>query len=185
VKAGLNSCFATKVASRSARGRGSNSNARRKREAHRLARDTMGEEESGKYSDLRGNGECDLRRKRVPHSDYLFRTATHWRMRAEAMRMLAEDAEDSKVRAMMLRIAADYERLASNADDRAAQDSIMFRLVSPEDKSSAGAASGHRDGQRAGRRTRRRLDSIGSDDRAPARRSSLGFTPNHRLEGDQ
>jgi hypothetical protein len=58
VKAGLNSCFATKVASRSARGRGSNSNARRKREAQRLARDTLGEEESGKYSDLRGNGEC-------------------------------------------------------------------------------------------------------------------------------
>jgi hypothetical protein len=53
-------------------------------------------------------------------------------MRAEAIRTLAEDAQDSKVRAMMLRIAADYDRLAKNADDRAAQDSIMFRVVSPE-----------------------------------------------------
>ena len=83
-----------------------------------------------------------LRRKRIPHSDYLFRTATHWRMRAEAIRTLAEDAPDSKVRAMMLRIAADYERLASIADDRAAQDSIMFRVVSPDDITSADAASG-------------------------------------------
>ena len=134
MKAGLNSCFTTKVASRSARGRGSNSNARRKREAHRLARDTMGEEESGKYSDLRGNGECDLRRKRVPHSDYLFRTATHWRMLAEEMRTLAEEAHDSTVRAMMLRIAADYDRLAESSNDLAAHDSIMFRTaeVKPE-----------------------------------------------------
>jgi hypothetical protein len=126
-----------------------------------------------------------LRRKRIPHSDYLFRTATHWRMRAEAIRTLAEDAPDSKVRAMMLRIAADYERLASNADDRAAQDSIMFRVVSPDDITSADAASGHRDGERPGPLTRRRLDASAGDHRAPAMRSSLGFTPNHRPEGDQ
>jgi hypothetical protein len=74
-----------------------------------------------------------LRRKRIPHS------VTHWRMRAEAIRTLAEDAQDSKVRTMMLRIAADYDRLARNADYRAAQDSIMFRVVSPGDKTSAGA----------------------------------------------
>ena len=56
----------------------------------------------------------------------------HWRMRAEKMRTLAEEAEeaiDSTVRAMMLRIAADYERLAESADDRAAHDSIMFRTA--------------------------------------------------------
>ena len=75
-----------------------------------------------------------LRRKRIAHSDYLFRSATHWRMRAEAIRTLVEDAQDSKVRATMLRIAANYERLAGHADDRAAQDSIMFRLVSPDDE---------------------------------------------------
>ena len=54
-------------------------------------------------------------------------------MRAEAMRTLAEEA-DSTVRAMMLRIAADYDRFAESADDRAAPDSIMFRTaeVPPE-----------------------------------------------------
>ena len=35
-----------------------------------------------------------LRRKSIPHSDYLFKTGTHWRLRAEAMRTLAEDAQD-------------------------------------------------------------------------------------------
>jgi hypothetical protein len=45
------------------------------------------------------------------------------------MRTLAEEAIDSTVRAMMRRIAADYDRLAESADDRAAQDSIMFRPI--------------------------------------------------------
>jgi hypothetical protein len=70
-----------------------------------------------------------LRRKSIPHSDYLFRTATHWRMRAEKMRTLAEEADDPTVRAMMLRIAADYDRLAESSNDLAAHDSIMFRTV--------------------------------------------------------
>jgi hypothetical protein len=75
-----------------------------------------------------------LRRKSVPHPDYLFKTQTHWGMRAEKMRTLAEEADDSTVRAMMLRIAADYDRLAESADDRAAHDSIMFQTaeVKPE-----------------------------------------------------
>jgi hypothetical protein len=64
------------------------------------------------------------------------------------MRTLAEDAQDQKVRSMMLRIAADYNRLAENAD-RAAQDSIMFRMVSPDDhKVSAGAGIEPLDGTR-------------------------------------
>jgi hypothetical protein len=67
-----------------------------------------------------------LRRKSIPHPDYLFKTPTHWRMRAEKMRALAEEANDSTVRAMMLRIAADYDRLAESAYDHAAHDSIMF-----------------------------------------------------------
>jgi hypothetical protein len=44
------------------------------------------------------------------------------------MRTLAEEPVDSTVRAMMLRIAADFDRLAESADDRAAHDSIMFRM---------------------------------------------------------
>jgi hypothetical protein len=73
-----------------------------------------------------------LRRKSIPHPDYLFKTPTHWRMRAEAMRTLAEDANDSTVRAMMLRIASEYDRLAESGDDRAAHDSIMFRRADRE-----------------------------------------------------
>jgi hypothetical protein len=68
-----------------------------------------------------------LRRKSIPHSDYLFRTETHWRMRAEKMRTLAEEANDPTVRAMMLRFAAAYDRVAGQAADPAPQNSIMFR----------------------------------------------------------
>jgi hypothetical protein len=52
---------------------------------------------------------------------------------------VAEDAQDPKVRSMMLRIAA------ANADDRAAQDSIMFRVVRPDNKRSTDAAIGFLD----------------------------------------
>jgi hypothetical protein len=75
-----------------------------------------------------------LRRKSIPHPDYLFKTPTHWRMRAEKMLTLAEEADDPTVRAMMLRIAADYDRLAESSNDLAAHASIMFRTaeVKPE-----------------------------------------------------
>ena len=53
-------------------------------------------------------------------------------MRAEKMRTLAEEAIDSTVRAMMLRIAADYDRLAESSNDLAAHDSIMFRTAASE-----------------------------------------------------
>jgi hypothetical protein len=82
----------------------------------------------------------------MPHPDYLFRTVTHWRLRAEAIRALAEDAQDSKVRRMMLRLAADYGRLAGNADDRAAQGSSMFRIAQmpPESLPAVPAESGQK-----------------------------------------
>ena len=75
-----------------------------------------------------------MERKSIPHPSYPFENAKHWRMRAEKMRTLAEEAVDSTVRAMMLRIAADYDRLAESADNRAAHDSIMFQTaeVKPE-----------------------------------------------------
>jgi hypothetical protein len=80
-----------------------------------------------------------LRRKSIPHPDYLFKTPMHWRLRAEKMRTLAEDADDPTVRALMLRIAADYERLAESANDLAAHESIMFRKaeVRPESQPDA------------------------------------------------
>ena len=75
-----------------------------------------------------------MRRKSVPHPDYLFKTPTHWRLRAEKMRTLAEETNDPTVRAMMLRFAATYDRVAGQAADPAPQGSIMFQKadVKPE-----------------------------------------------------
>jgi hypothetical protein len=77
-----------------------------------------------------------LRRKSIPPPGYLCKNPTLWRMRAEEMRTLAEEARDSTVRAMMLRLAADYDWRAENVDDRAAQDSIMFRVATDYDSRS-------------------------------------------------
>ena len=41
-----------------------------------------------------------------------------WRSRSEVMRILADEAQDPTMRAMMLRLAADYETLAKRADER-------------------------------------------------------------------
>jgi len=43
----------------------------------------------------------------------------HWRDRAEAMRALAEETADANARETMLRVAADYEKLAERAARRA------------------------------------------------------------------
>ena len=40
------------------------------------------------------------------------RTPEHWRQRAEEARVIAEGMKDPDVRAMMLRIADDYGRMA-------------------------------------------------------------------------
>jgi hypothetical protein len=41
--------------------------------------------------------------------------AIHWRKRAEQTRALARDISDPAIRANILRIADEYERLATNA----------------------------------------------------------------------
>jgi hypothetical protein len=43
----------------------------------------------------------------------------HWRERAKEARNVAEQLSDPTVRAMMFRIAEDYERLAEHAQQRA------------------------------------------------------------------
>ena len=43
----------------------------------------------------------------------------HWRYRAEEARAMAESMTDPEAKQSMLDVAADYERLAKRAEDRA------------------------------------------------------------------
>ena len=53
-----------------------------------------------------------MKRGSAPAPFDIINSGAHWRMRAEEIRTLADDAEEATARAMMLRIAADYDRLA-------------------------------------------------------------------------
>jgi hypothetical protein len=45
--------------------------------------------------------------------------AKHWRDRAAEMRVLAEEMNDIDARAMMLKLASDYDKLGDRAEARA------------------------------------------------------------------
>jgi hypothetical protein len=66
-----------------------------------------------------------MQREGVSDPSDIFKSATHWRMRGEEMRMLADAAPDPMVQTIMRRIAGDYDSLARRADERIDMDSRL------------------------------------------------------------
>ena len=51
-------------------------------------------------------------------SEHPINDPSHWRQRAEQMRKLAGEAKDAETKRIMMKVAADYERLAIRAEQR-------------------------------------------------------------------
>ena len=67
-----------------------------------------------------------MQRESVLNPGDVIQSAAYWRLRAEELRTIADDAHDPGAKAIMMRIAAD--RLARHADDSAALDSMLMRV---------------------------------------------------------
>jgi len=100
-----------------------------------------------------------MKRERILDPCDIFKSASHWRMRAEEMRTLADDCLDPTARAMMLRIAADYDRLGRYADDKTSIESVMFRTAADYESLIGHAAAS----EAANHRAKRRLDGLAAE----------------------